>query len=650
MANTNPAAATVNLPLNRLHPSPDNVRRTGGEEGMRELKASILAHGLLQNLNVRREVGPRGGPTGRYFVVAGGRRLAALHSLAEAGKIGRTARIPCRIVEDDEATEASLAENVVRVAMHPADQFEAFSRLAQEGRSAERIAERFGVTTLTVRQRLKLAAVSPALLDRYREGRIGLDTLTAFAVTDDHAAQERAWHQVEHQGAHPHTVRRLLTEGRVPADDRRAVFVGMVAYEEAGGGTETDLFAEDGAAWLTDPALLDRLAMEKLAAEAERLRAAEAWKWAEAHMSFPHDLAWRLARARPEAVPLSAEDEARRDALAEEHDELADALNAGDEDEATQARYDAVAEELENLEARERRFLPEDLARAGIIVALDGAGGLRVERGFVRAEDMPAPEPANDDAEEAERGEDEARDEEAEEPGAKPPPLPSALHAELLAQRTAALRASLARQPGLALRTLTHALASKAFHGESYGSSIGVTTHGPDLRQACPGIHHTRAGERLGDDRAAWTERLPKNRDDLWTWIAAQDTATVMALLAYCVATAADAGHAEWSGDQPGSHAALASAAGLDMRAWWQADRESYLGRVPKAAILAAVREGAGDDAARRIGGAKKDAMAEAAAALLDGKGWLPAILRSPTSQVAVVTPDEAVPVRMAAE
>jgi ParB family chromosome partitioning protein len=650
MANTNPAAATVNLPLNRLHPSPDNVRRTGGEEGMRELKASILAHGLLQNLNVRREVGPRGGPTGRYFVVAGGRRLAALHSLAEAGKIGRTARIPCRIVEDAEATEASLAENVVRVAMHPADQFEAFSRLAQEGRSAERIAERFGVTTLTVRQRLKLAAVSPALLDRYREGRMGLDTLTAFAVTDDHAAQERAWHQVEHQGAHPHAVRRLLTEGRVPADDRRVAFVGLAAYEEAGGSTETDLFAEDGAAWLTDPALLDRLAMEKLAAEAERLRAAEGWKWAGAHMSFPHDLAWRLARARPEAVPLSSEDEAHRDALTEEHDELADALNGGDEDEATQARYDAVAEELESLEARERRFLPADLARAGIIVALDGAGGLRVERGFVRAEDVPAPEPANDEAEEADRGEDEARDEEAEEPGTKPTPLPSALHAELLAQRTAALRASLARQPDLALRALTHALASKAFHGESRGSPIGVTTHGPDLRQACAGIHHTRAGERLSDDRAAWTERLPKDRDDLWTWIAAQDTATVTTLLAYCVATVADAGHAEWGGNQPGSHAALASAAGLDMRAWWQADRESYLGRVPKAAILAAVREGSGDDAARRIGGAKKDAMAEAAAALLDGKGWLPAILRSPTSQVAVVTPDEAAPVRMAAE
>jgi ParB family chromosome partitioning protein len=643
MAHTNPAAATVNLPLNRLHPSPDNVRRTGSEEGLQELKASILAHGLLQNLNVLREVGPRGGPTGRYLVIAGGRRLSALRSLAEAGKIGRTARIPCRIVEDAAATEASLAENVVRLAMHPADQFEAFSRLAQEGRSAEQIAERFGVTTLTVRQRLKLAAVSPALLNRYRDGRMSLDTLTAFAVSDDHSAQERVWQQVEHLGAHPHAVRRLLTEGRVPASDRRATFVGLAVYEAAGGRSEADLFAEDGAAWLTDPALLDRLAMEKLADEAELLRVTEGWRWAEAHMSFPHDLAWRLARVHPQAVPLCAEDEARRDALAEEHDELADALNGGDEDEATQARYDAVVVELESLEAQEQRFLPEDVTRAGILVALDGAGGLRVERGFVRAEDQPTSEPA--DGAEAEE-----QQEEVGKPDTRSAPLPSTLHAELLAQRTAVLRALLARQPDLALRALTHALASKTLYGESYGLPIGVTTHGPDLRQTCPGIHNTRAGGRLADDRAAWTERLPREWADLWTWMDGQDSPTILALLAYCVAMAADAGHADWGTDQPGLHAALAGAAGLDMRAWWQADRESYLGRVPKAAILAAVREGVGGDAARRIGGAKKDAMAEAATALLDGKGWLPAVLRSRANQPAVVTSDEAVPVRMAAE
>ncbi len=642
MARTNPAVATVNLPLNRLYLSPDNVRRTANEEGMRELKASILAHGLLQNLNVRREAGPRGGLTGRYYVVAGGRRLAALRSLATAGKIGRTARIPCRIVEDEDATEASLAENVVRVAMHPADQFEAFSRLAAEGRSPARIAERFGVTTLTVRQRLKLAAVSPALLDLYRDGRMDLDALTAFAVTDDHAAQERVWRQVEHQGAQPHDVRRRLTEGRVPSDDRRVAFVGLDAYRVAGGGIEADLFAEDGAAWLTDPALLDQLAAEKLVREAELLRATEGWKWVEAHLSFPHDLVWRMARAQPEAVPLTEEDEARRDVLAEEQDDLADALNGGDEDEATQARYDAVTAELESLEAQERRFRPEDVAQAGIIVARDGDGtGLRVERGFIRAENLPAPEA---DAEEAEEAPAPSEDD-AEEPDGKPVTVPAVLHAELLAHRTTALRAVLARQPDLALRALTHALAAKALYGEAYGNPIQVVTHGPDLRQACPGIHNTPAGERLAADRAAWTERLPNGLGDLWRWMVVQDSATVLDLMAFCVAAQADAGHAEWGGRQPGLHERLAEAVGLDMRDWWQADRDSYLGRVPKAAIFAAVRDGAGEGAARRIGGAKKDAMAAAAAALLDGKGWLPPILRSPASQAA-----EAMPMPMAAE
>lgn len=384
----------------------------------------------------------------------------------------------------------------------------------------------------------------------------------------------------------------------MPANDRRVAFVGLAAYKEAGGGTETDLFAEDGAAWLTDPALLDKLAMEKLAAEAERLRAAEGWKWAKAQMSFPHDLSGRLTRARPEAEPLSAE----------EHDELADALNAGDEDEVTQARYNTVAEKLEGLEARERQFLSEDLARAGIIVALAGVGGPRVERGFVRAEDVPVSEPANDDAEQADRGEDETPDEEAQEPSTKPAPLPSALHAEVLAQRSGA--------PGVA----GPAARPGASRANACAGLQGVPRQEPRQPDRC---YDARARPAAGPPRHFTTP----GRASVSRMIAPPGRSSFRRS-----ATAADAEHAEWGGGPPGLHAALASPAGLDMRAWWQADQESYLGRVPKAAILAAVREGAGDDAARRIAGAKKNARAEAVATLLDGKGWLPAILRSPTS------------------
>ena len=76
--------------------------------------------------------------------------------------------------------------------------------------------------------------------------------------------------------------------------------------------------------------------------------------------------------------------------------------------------------------------------------------------------------------------------------------------------------------------------------------------------------------------------------------------------------------------------AQVATAAGLDMQRCWTATKESYLGRVPKALILDAVREAAGVAVAGRIASVKKEVMVADAAALLDGKGWLPAMLRAP--------------------
>ena len=66
------------IPLSKLIPCPANVRRTGRNDGIEELAASIKAHGLLQNLQVRAGAG------GKFEVVAGQRRLAALKLLAKA--------------------------------------------------------------------------------------------------------------------------------------------------------------------------------------------------------------------------------------------------------------------------------------------------------------------------------------------------------------------------------------------------------------------------------------------------------------------------------------------------------------------------------------------------------------------------------------
>ena len=125
-----------------------------------------------------------------YRDVAGARRFAALTKLAKDKAISKTFGVPCRVIDSEASTESSLAENIIRQNMHPADQFEAFRRLVDEGTGVEEVAARFGVTATFVRQRLKLANVAPRFIELYREEKITLEQLMALAITDDHSAQE----------------------------------------------------------------------------------------------------------------------------------------------------------------------------------------------------------------------------------------------------------------------------------------------------------------------------------------------------------------------------------------------------------------------------------------------------------------------------
>ena len=180
------------IPLGKLVPSAANVRKTGGIP-IDDLAASIASSGLLNNLVVRPHLRDDGTPTDKYEVVAGGRRLAALKRLAKQKRVAKNMAVPCNILEDGNATEISLAEDLIRQAMHPADQYEAYAALAEQGLGAEEIAARFGTTDAQVKKLLRLASVSPRLMAAYRDGAITLDHLMAFTVTGDHEAQERVW-------------------------------------------------------------------------------------------------------------------------------------------------------------------------------------------------------------------------------------------------------------------------------------------------------------------------------------------------------------------------------------------------------------------------------------------------------------------------
>jgi ParB family transcriptional regulator, chromosome partitioning protein len=291
-----------NIPLDKLVKSPCNARRTPPPEAAEaELKASIAVHGLQQNL----VVAPANGD-GVHEVIAGGRRLVALKALQAEGRLPPDCVVPC-FIRTENAAELSLAENVIRQAMHPADQFEAFAALVDAGEMVPAIATRFGVSEKLVRQRLKLGNVAPQLLAAYRAEEVDLETLTAFTLTDSHKRQLAVWKQVrnEHYGVSHHTVRRLLTEKSISATSRLGRFVAVEAYEQAGGSVTRDLFNERDEGYFDDVKLVQKLALEKLEAKASDLRTT--WKWAKPMLEPDYGFTAEFARVQPRPIGMPTE-------------------------------------------------------------------------------------------------------------------------------------------------------------------------------------------------------------------------------------------------------------------------------------------------------------------------------------------------------
>ena len=383
------------LPLHSLIPSPQNVRKTPAEgAAFEQLKASIAAHGLLENLLVQPARG-NGETDGCHEVVAGGRRLAALRVLADDGAIAPDHPVPCHVVANgDNASELSLVENTVRVAMHPADQVEAFAKIARDGGTVAEIAARFGVSERTVEQRLRLGNAAPALLEAYRAGELGLQALQAFCVTADAKLQLAVWEELkaQHYGPSVWQIRRLLTEGRIPATADIARFVGADAYEAAGGALTRDLFAEedDRGTWFDDPALLRKLALDRLEAAAEELRTK--WSWAEARVEVEWSDTARFAQIRPKPGEPTEADRKEIAQLTGRNQEL----NELDDDawtEEAEAELDRNQARLDEIHAAvEARavFRRKDMAMAGAIVTIGDDGNMRVIQGLVRPEDLAA--------------------------------------------------------------------------------------------------------------------------------------------------------------------------------------------------------------------------------------------------------------------
>lgn len=617
--------------------SPYNVRRYSAGE-VEELAALIASQGLLQNLVVTEQVVGRGKRQETKFgVVAGERRRRALALLQQRRQLPAEHEVHCELVGAECAVEISLAENSGREAMHPADEFEAFDALVQQGRSVEDVAARFGVSPMVVQRRLKLAALSPKLLTLYRGDGINLDQLMALCLSADHAAQERAWFEAQPWDRSAGALRKRLTEGEVLAHQSAlARFVGLDAYEAAGGVVRRDLFDSDQSCWICDPELLRRLAGEKLDGEAQQVRG-EGWAWVEARIELESGVLREFSRREPGQRAPTPDEQRTLTEFDQRMAELeAEQQALDDNDTWTPADGERIDLEEQDIESRRKGiqlarqvWRDADKPHAGAIVTVGRDGAVEVIRGLVRPGDLRAAKVAAR-SEAATRRVD-ATDggaHAASEPGESRAPFSETLLRRLAAHRTAALQAVLSQGSSAALVALTHALALPVFErfGLEARSALQITARPPrhDLLRAADDLPAARAWTELEARRAEWLGRLPESEGEWLGWIAALPQADLLELLGLCAASLA------LVPSGPASAAAgLERLAGLDMRQWWEPTPEAFLIHVSKAQIAEAMKEGGAGADASAVAGMKKGDLATLAAKKLAGRGWLPEPLKA---------------------
>jgi len=554
----------INVPLSQLASSPRNVRKMVLSD-ISELAASIQAHGLLQNLTVI-DHGEQ------YQVVAGGMRLRALQDLAKRNLIAPDYLVPCNVVAADDAHEASLTENVTRSAMHPADEFDAFNRLVEDGASVGEVATRFGKTERYVQQRMRMALISPTVLKDYREGNATLEQMMALAMTDDQALQLRVWKAARGQWERePNRLRDAITDKECSVASGIGKFVGIEAYEKAGGTVRRDLFGNEEDSFLVDTELVQRLALEKLERTAERVRK-EGWAWVEVRTRFDWSERSRFGEVR--------------------------------------CTY----------KGSKKVYADEAKQHAGAVVCLGHNGQADVERGLVRPGDRKS-------AAKAAKGD--IKGGHKSPADRKPGDLSFASVQRLQAEASQIAALAIAGNPAIALGLLAAELADDVFYQGYNGPRTWVHVTREHTGRIPAAIRNQAdsapAALKLAEMEKAWRERLPKKRTELRAWILAQDFPTIQQLLAFLVARETEV--IDFSAGAKESVVDLVAAAGVDLSAEWKPSSE-WLGTVPKSTVLAMAQEAGADKLAlAKLVKLPKAAFAESAVELFPA-GWLPKPLR----------------------
>ena len=654
-----PSETVRDLPLSALTLGERNVRTVDDTpEELESLKASILAHGLIENLTVRVA-------GALYEVIAGKRRFRGMRELVEAGKIHPDLMVACRILDETaNDTEISLAENEARVAMHPVDQVTAFRRLTEEGVDRDAIAERFGLSVRIVDQRLRLGGLPDEILEAGRENRLRLEHLHAFAATADTGRQTELWNRIKESDHQPgaHWIRSELTRQNLHATHARARLVGVDAYTAAGGRVEVDLFSdgEDERAMLVDPDILDRLAAEKLQQVADDLKA-KGWKWAEPHLELEWDAAHEYGRLRGTPVGASPEQTAELERIekriGEIDNEIAKIEEENEEDELPEDHpYFALEDERETLYGEDNHvrvaidqnvaYTPEQMACAGCLVSIDQFNGLTVQVGLVRTEDAAGvpqpPQPAAGEGEEVRGGAPGAPAPDGYTPPVKRGPvknpeteavksagLSNSLAEDLRLIRNALVKAHLAHDFEAAFDLAAYEMSLHAFGSRIYGARPLALTLSPTGDRPMGNPEEKAAFETaspglglLERDRADLPLDWLNQEDPTQRFLAFTDLPLGDRQRLFAAATAR-ALNKQLSFDHAAHPEIEATVARLDIpfEALWRPNLERFWMQMRKGEMLAIARRTLGPEWAAAHGKDKKDQLAEAMAAAFGASG-----------------------------
>ncbi len=623
----------VLIPLNKLKKSPRNARKTPHSKAEIEaLAASIQAKGMLQNLVVEPELDESGGRTGFYLVQIGEGRRQALLLRVKRKQIQDSEPVRCVIDTTNDPLEISLDENVTRSPMSVMDEVEAFARLVDGGMSADDVARRFGCTVRLVEQRLALARLSPKIRAAYRKGDINLDVARAFAINDDHTAQERVFRQFAKPITHAASVRNALTAGRIAAHDRLARFVGAEAYEAAGGTMVRDLFEPD-IVFFDDGDLLQRLAAQRLDAMREEM-SNEGWGWIEVQLG--HGQIEGCAGERLHAVQRKLKPGEKKEiaALQARLSELDEKLEDAVEDNPLWADRDDVEAKLEALAESTRTFDPKLIGHAGAMVAVDRDGRTIVTRGLIKRADVKTIAKLQKVGARSPRADDGAADD-TDTATVQPdgPRLTKALVERLTQARTRGLRAALAVNPQVALGLMVYVLIRR--------SASGASVPGVAIEPRPVGFDDDDAFERA---RSGFAEQMPEDDLTLLEACIDQPAEKLLEMLAVLMAETVDLTHGgilfEHKRLQRMSDA-LAAALDLDMTRHWEATQD-FWEAAPKSLAIAALETAPsitslGEDERKGMIAAfakmKKAELARTAAQALKDTGWLPEVLITPTRE-----------------